>query len=313
VAEELALLEDHIAAFYGLSPAVLPSIQNRLVAMDIREAVATTDPGTADVEALAQLFENPTIIDDGTVAGRLASVLGATESLVVPGLQTSVAFHDLGFRGDKLPQGAGYRDPWPSSDNQVGHFLTAVGLRFNPSKLQQVTIGRRLRDWLNVPAGMGDPEAVKRLVIGHELAPDPDPSSAAITAAVTTMAALLPVATTQPWMIGVLMPAVTAAAGSAAAEILGAFQIQFQATTSDDVSHFDDALRKLGGGPTIDMAAAEVDLGPITAKIDTNGRGNSYQDLRLTLAGFGLADAISGGALSSGSDIASWVRGNLRV
>jgi hypothetical protein len=313
VAEDLALLEDDVAAFYGLSPAVSPTIQNRLAAVNIRQMVAASDPGFADVEALARLFEDPAIIDNGTVTGRLEAVLGATESLIVPGLQTSVAFHDIGFRGDKLPRGVGYRDPWPPSDNQVGHFLTAVGLRSNPGKLEQVTVGRRLRDWLNVPASMGDPEAVKRLVIGHELAPDPDPSGRAIKAAATTVAALLPVASTQPWMIGSLIPAVTAAAGAAGAEILGAFQTQFQATAPDDGRHFDDALSSLGGGPIIDMAAAEGDLGPIMAKIDVNGRGNSYQDLRLTLAGFRLADEVSAGTHSSGSDIASWVRRNLRI
>ena len=65
------------------------------------------------------------------------------------GLQTGISFHDTGFAAD-------FKDPWPSSDNQVGHFLTAVGLSFNPAKVKQSFGGRSLRDWLGAPAAMSD-------------------------------------------------------------------------------------------------------------------------------------------------------------
>ncbi len=85
-----------------------------------------------DLEALALLFEDDGIVDDGTVPGRLRAILQATERKTIPGLQTALSFGDSGFAGDRRLDGAGFRDPWPASRNQVGHFLTAVGLQFAP-------------------------------------------------------------------------------------------------------------------------------------------------------------------------------------
>ena len=124
------------------------------------------DRAPSDAEALAQMFESPSIQDDRTPAGRLRTILVATEHLLIPGLQTGIAFHDRGFRAE-------FRDPWPSSDNQVGHFLTAVGLSFNPAKVGESFFGARLRDWMRAPLAMSAEEVALRLTIGHEKGPDP--------------------------------------------------------------------------------------------------------------------------------------------
>jgi hypothetical protein len=60
-------------------------------------------------------------------------VLAVTEHLAIPGLQTGIDFSDTGFAGDRTANGSGFRDPHPSSQNQVGHFLTATGLQYSPA------------------------------------------------------------------------------------------------------------------------------------------------------------------------------------
>src|SRR5262245_38721545 len=128
------------------------------------------DRAPSDAEALAQMFEVSSIQDDRTPAGRLRAILAATEHRLIPGLQTGSSFHARGFRAE-------FKDPWPSSDNQVGHVLTAVGLSFNPAKVEQSFFGSRLRDWLNAPSAMSAEEVALRLTIGHEKAPDPSIST----------------------------------------------------------------------------------------------------------------------------------------
>jgi hypothetical protein len=56
-----------------------------------------------------------------------------------------------------------------------------------------------------------------------------------------------------------------------------------------------------------------VELAPLFRKIDVNSRGNSDQDLRLSLLGWSLGVAIREGVMVSGSDVASWVRTNLKA
>ncbi len=43
-----------------------------------------------DLEALALMFEDDAIADDGTVAGRLQVILAATERRSIPGLHTAI-------------------------------------------------------------------------------------------------------------------------------------------------------------------------------------------------------------------------------
>src|SRR5437660_360784 len=194
-----------------------------------------------DAEALASIFNDGVIIDDGSVAGRLRAILEATESRVVPGLQTGIEFHDNGFRGDRNPGGQGFKDPHLSSNNQVGHFLTAVGLSFNPTKLTERFFFQSLRDWLGIPVSMTDNEAALRLVIGHELAPDPTMSGIAKASA--------PGAATGPAVGGIAGSVAGTIAGGAVGAgtvILNGFRTQFQQTTDDDLTAFRNALDALG-------------------------------------------------------------------
>lgn len=69
---------------------------------------------------------------------------------------------DSGFRRD-------FRDPHPSSRNQVGHFLTAVRFSLEPD-LTENPVSRSL---LGQDIIGHDTDFVERLAIGHELAPDP--------------------------------------------------------------------------------------------------------------------------------------------
>ena len=132
------------------------------------------------------MFEDDEVIDDGTVAGRLQSILGATGHLVVPGLQTGIDFQDTGFAGNQEPNGPGFRDPHPSSRNQVGHFLTAVGLQFSPAVVSRpIPFFGTIRQMVQAPPTMSDADVALRLTIGHEKAPDPNGTMAAIDVLLT--------------------------------------------------------------------------------------------------------------------------------
>jgi hypothetical protein len=122
--------------------------------------LAIRDRAPTSVAALAEMFADAQIIDDGTVHGRLRAILGATEHRLVPGLQTGADIGLTGFRD-------AYKDPWPSSRDQVGHFLTAVRLAFAPGVVRNPL--------LRLLAGIrrGDHDVPVRLIVGHEKVADP--------------------------------------------------------------------------------------------------------------------------------------------
>lgn len=248
---------------------------NREAIERIRDQV----PKPSDAEALAQMFESSWIKDDGTVAGRLTAILDATEKSLVPGLQTGIEFHDEGFRKE-------FKDPWPSSDNQVGHFLTAVGLGFNPAKVEETVMGRSLRDWIGAPKKMSSTEVALRLIIGHEKGPDPGLGTAF-----------------WGWFEG--------GVGGAAGAVLEAFRAQFAAATDADVQVFISAEQNLGTGSPLDLASASSTLSGI--RVDSTLRGNSYQDLLLSLYGWRLGQWInySGRKYATKTGVAAWIRTNL--
>ena len=121
---------------------------------------AIRDKSSSDVEALARMFTDAKIKDDGTIPGRVHVILDATEHRVIPGLQTGIKFKQSGFRKE-------FHDPWKSSINQVGHFLTAVRLAFDPGVVTHNPI------LLTILGAWGDKEIPLRLIIGHEKEPDP--------------------------------------------------------------------------------------------------------------------------------------------
>lgn len=222
-----------------------------------------------DAEALVRMFVDKGIIDDGTVQGRLDVILEATQRYPIPGLQTGIEFSDVGFIGDRNPGGEGYRDPHESSRNQVGHFLSAVGLGYGPTKVNAPIplLGGRIRDAVGAPPTMSDEEVGIRLIVGHEKKAD---------------------------------PSIPAPAD---------FKAQFQSATDEDVAAFRKAKAALGTATEIDMKAAEPFLKKI--QIDPTQRGNSIQDLRLSLAGLNLGERIRSGEIKSREEAAAWVRQNL--
>jgi hypothetical protein len=118
------------------------------------------DQAPTALEALARMFVDGAILDDGTMPGRLRAILKATERWRAPGLHTALPFGMDGFRTE-------FEDPWEESKNQVGHFLTAVRMAFDDR-------------FLSIPiyplllGGFRHQDRALRLMIGHEKHPDPE-------------------------------------------------------------------------------------------------------------------------------------------
>lgn len=245
---------------------------NSRVIVQIRDA-ALTDAG-----ALVEMFESPAIADDGTPEGRLRAILDATEFPFIPGLQLGIRFGDTGFRWQ-------FKDPWPSSADQVGHFLTAVGLSFNPGKVSQGFFGKRMRDWLEAPPALSDEEVAIRVCIGHEKAPDPHPTSA--------------------WTIG----AAFAGLPGVARMTLWSFRDQYAAASDVDVRYFRNAGAVLGFRHPLKLQAASAALRGIVVRPYLCG--NSYEDLLLTLCGWRLGSMIKNGVFQNRRGVAGWIRENI--
>jgi hypothetical protein len=272
--------------------------------------------GTAgsDLEALARLFEDKEIIDDGSVSSRLQEILNSTEHLIVPGLQTGISFEDTGFAGDQTPGGAGFRDPHPSSRNQVGHFLTATGLQFAPNVVsRQIPIFGSIRHMINAPQSMSDREVALRLTIGHEKAPDPsggvDILINIVISGVIENFLPGPEGETEEKRDERVARAIEAETRRQIAEVIAAFRTQFQSVTDADIAAWNEALAALGSEEKLNMSAAEGPLQRIP--INYSNRGNSIQDLRLSLVGWRLGQMIASGEFSTGADVAHWIRINL--
>jgi hypothetical protein len=121
--------------------------------------IAVRDAAPTAVEALARMFTAPSLHDDGTVLGRLRTILVVTEHRFIPGLHTGMTIGLTGFRPE-------FEDPWKTSADQVGHFLTAVRLAFDSRFLANPVFPLILGGW-------GDKDRPLRLIVGHEKAPDP--------------------------------------------------------------------------------------------------------------------------------------------
>ena len=277
-------------------------------------AIAAT--AKSDLDALARLFEDDCIQDDGTPAGRVDALLAATERRLIPGLQTAIFFSDRGFDGDQRRGGAGFRDPWPSSRNQVGHFLTAVGLQMVPAIVSRpIPVLRSIRAIVGAPAAMEDAEVALRLSIGHEKAPDPREALPAVTrvmAATAATGALTTIAGIGTgWRRRLMLGALVLATAYQARVILSGFRRQFAATTMDDLVAWEAALRRSGTAAAFDRGAVEGQDSPLNAIAVSDGVGNSVQDLRLTLVGWRLGQLIGAGAFDNRHAIGAWLRATL--
>ena len=266
--------------------------------------------GGDDAEALARLFEDGGIADDGTLPGRLDAVLRATAKGLIKGLQTGLPFSDEGFAGDREPGGEGYRDPWPSSRNQVGHFLTAVGLGFRPATVSAPVLGVPLRAWLGAGRELSDESVAVRLTVGHELAADPGLLAGA--SAVGAVGGLSLGLLGLPGVAAFALPGAGLAAGAFAGalfqQFLG-FRRQFHEATVED----ERAFLSAAGCVRDDPVAAEAALATVARKVDVRARGNSTQDLRLSLAGWSLGAGVRDGSWADGPAVAAWLRGRLKA
>ena len=131
----------------------------RQTAKNRRRILAIRDEAPTAVEALARMFTDAHISDDGRIRGRLHAIFAATQHRLVPGLHTGLAIGLSGFRPE-------FEDPWETSTDQVGHFLTAVRLTVDPGFLSNPLFPILL-------GGLGDEDLALRIMIGHELEPDP--------------------------------------------------------------------------------------------------------------------------------------------
>ena len=269
-----------------------------------------------DLEALALLFEDDGIVDDGTVAGRLDALLRATERKSMPGLQTAILFGDTGFVGERRLGGTGLRDPWPASRNQVGHFLTAVGLQVAPEVVSRpLPVLGSIRHILGAPAAMSDSEVALRLTIGHEKVPDPPNvlEASLLILAQGFGAARWTVARdgTVTERVRRIVAALMAEACHQAVDSFVTYRAQFHATTEDDIAAWQEALRVSGKGRAFAWQPLEGASSPLRAIAVGNGEGNSMQDLRLSLVGWRLGQLIGCGAFNRRQDVAAWIRRTL--
>jgi|GEM_PF-150382 len=273
---------------------------------------------SSDLDALARLFEDDRVEDDGTVVGRATALFEATERTLIPGLQTAIPFGDTGFAGDRGRDGSGFRDPWPSSRNQVGHFLTAVRLSLAPDVAHQpIPVLGSIRAIVGAPREMGDSEVALRLTIGHEKAPDPrnaGPAALRVLATGVAVGGVAMVAAADRRAIASTSGiALIAAAAWQARVILGGFRRQFSATSDADLAAWRQALQMAGPGIPLDRQAVEGPESPPLAIAVGDGVGNSAQDLRLSLVGWRLGGLMSEGAFADRRAIGTWLREALRL
>ncbi|HZS88692.1 MAG TPA: hypothetical protein VFE42_14555 [Chloroflexota bacterium] len=269
-----------------------------------------------DLEALARLFDDDGIADDGTVSGRLRAVLDATERRSIPGLHTGLPFSDTGFAGSRQPGGPGFRDPWPTSRNQVGHFLTAVAMRYAPEFVsRRIPVFGSVRRLVGAPSDMSDAEVALRLAIGHEkLADPPDVWEALLLVLADGLVAArwsLVRDTTRPQRAGRIGRAMVLAAARQLLVSLVTFRAQFKATTESDIAAWYEALQCATDGVHIDRALLESPRSPLRHIMVGRGIGNSEQDLRLSLAGWRLGQLIAEQAFASRHEVADWLRRTL--
>jgi hypothetical protein len=160
------------------SPAPTPPAKAdiKVVAADIKKELAGDKD--RDLEFLARLFEDDRIIDTGTgneLVNRLNTILAASSDGSNHGVTHFAGIYagvtDLGFR-------KAFKDPFPGqSDNQVGHFTTAVDMGFRPQRtLSNVPqVFRDQIDWGTPTAFPKDEIICVRLIIGHEQVADDAP------------------------------------------------------------------------------------------------------------------------------------------
>jgi hypothetical protein len=238
----------------------MPTIDD--VSNDIWEKLP---PHDQDLEYMARLYEDSTISDTGSgneLQRRLGTILDASSDGRNGGVThfsgIFAGVHDGGFQ-------KAFKDPWPSSDNQVGHFTTAVDMGFRPARTFMLIPppARKVRDWPGQTFVSVEEWFCMALIVGHEQVAD------------------------DAWVAN-------PRAGLAA--------------DGDEVGTFYAALPSVRLNPSSDVSLSTQCLKGI--RIGT-GRGNSIQDLNLSLYGFQFGKFIRKGDMTTRAAAAKWLRTDL--
>jgi len=267
-------------------------------------AEVTVDGETNFAEALARLFDDPTINDPAVpgvstpLALRLLNIFASSGdaystgithfSGIFKGWYDSRGWGDTGFKRCFQDH-----DLWPGSSMQVCHCMTAADMGYRPHKtylfVNHYTDMLPGDPWEHVAAGINQSDPGKpmtpgwwsqdelecvNLMIAHEKVADSGTYGEPPTTwgSVRTMWGSLFVST-------------------------------------EEYDAFRQAFIGLGAGPQFDIPQAQGRLSSITIG---DGSGNSREDLLLSLFGFKFGAMIAKAQLTSLADGANWVRLNLK-
>jgi RHS repeat-associated protein len=291
------------------NPATLTDPSGQQVpakARDIIDRIVWEDTN-GGVDALIRLFETDELNSydppaSNTARARLELVLEATNRRlpggIDAGIQFAIDFTTCGLQGQFNDEWL-YRKYWnqnpddPNVANQVGHFLTAVRLGYDPTFLVPL-ITLEIGMFVTIPEvrpllPMDESIAVtaKRLIIGHEKVGDPLPTGDQVRDAALT-------ALNIPRQYG-----------AAKLEDVNYFDLAVGADRRWDNAERDDYLLKI----LLDSRTDD--------DIRQKRQGNSMEDLRLSVKGWRLGRAVAGldgsanppeKQLTNRLEVASWLR-----
>jgi hypothetical protein len=246
------------------------------------------------VEALAQLFIDPRMdmlpkwLVGDAVDKRLEFIFDFTDSsptaLIDTGVQFAFDFGELGFCEelqdaplyDQL--GWKYDAKKGGRSNQIGHFLTAARLGYDPSFLDN-PVARWL---LGIPKDEDTSIAAIKLIVGHELVGDPE-SDLNVEGYAQQYAAV-----TQKhieWF-------------------LAAVEADRDGRIADREAFLEAIFSSVGYDP-------HNPFGDPEAGIPAWQQGNSMQDLRLSVKGYRFGQEVQDGRIGTRYEAADWLRREL--
>jgi hypothetical protein len=269
-------------------------------------ADVTISGETNFAEALARLFDDPTITDPAPASGtstplklRLQNILDNSGDTFSDGIshfsgiflgsKNSNGWGDTGFKPDFQDHGL-----WPGSSMQVGHFMTAVDMGYRPIKTYLYVKQRtdRLEDIFM------DPEE-RRWVFLKPPPPDPDkPIRPGWWSPDELECVSLIIAHEQVADSGVY---------GAEPSFWCKVKTALYGASPQESEIFRQAFDSLA--PQFEIGKARGKLSSIT--IGT-GSGDSLQDLLLSLFGFKFGAMIRKSEITSIADGGNWVRLNLK-
>jgi RHS repeat-associated protein len=220
-------------------------------------------------------------IDLSSAAERLEFVLDYTTDPKL-GTPFGKTFNDLDFNSQ-------FQDPWKGeSNNQVGHFLTAVGLGYATSTyVRAFSTEAGLYKASPDIGSLSDEEVALRLIVGHEMAPD--------------------VAKADQWWLPGVVQSIRTQYNITTPESLSYFRSAVEADRRGFVSARDCFLRKIIPGLPEDRESL------LALRANGNNRlGNSLQDLRLSVKGWRFGQMIKNKEIVTLEQAYLWLIQNLQ-